>query len=158
MGGGALVLALLLYLLFPFGLGGDGSDGETEGDADAQGDAMVTSAPANSPFTSLTGDPPSPAMSDEEQKALSGNVLTVLIDEHKYLIEIPTDQAPLYRPTPLTRIVELAQLAEGDANGIRVRVLRRDSARASAEEKLRLELNHSDIRNDAIYMSDTTVP
>ena len=52
----------------------------------------------------------------------------------------------------------LAELAEGDTNGIRVRILRRENARASAEEKLKLELQHVGIRTGAVYMPEDFVP
>jgi hypothetical protein len=163
VGGGALLLAFLLYMLFPFGLGSGSGQGESEGESGGEssstGDAMVTSRPMTTPGMDALNDPsPLSSFTDDEKRALSDDVLTVLIDEHDYLVELPSDSEPVYRPLALDRIVAVAELATGDANGIRVRVLRRDSARASAEEKLRLELKRAGIESNAIHMSDSTVP
>jgi hypothetical protein len=159
VGGGALMLAFLLYMLFPFGLGSDSGQGESEGESSSAGDAMVTSRPMTTPTPGVVNDPsPLSSFTDDEKRALSDDVLTVLINEHDYLVELPSDSEPVNRPLPLDRILALAELATGDANGIRVRVLRRDSARASAEEKLRLELKRVGVGSSAIHMSESTVP
>ena len=97
-------------------------------------------------------------LTEDEKKALSGDTLTVLIDEHDYLIELPGSPDPIFRPTPMDRIVELAKLTNGDTNGTRVRILRRQSSRASAEEKLKLELERHSIHSDAIVMPSEFVP
>lgn len=162
MGGGMLLLAFLLLMLFPFGSGDNGDSSEDSGPEQDPRSAMVASGGS---FTPVTADA-RPAerdtdtdLTDDERRALSGDVLSVLIDEYDYLLEITADDAdPIYRQKPLERIVELAGQAVGDSNGIRVRIIRRDSARASAEAKLKRELEQSGIGSDAIHMTDTTLP
>lgn len=169
MGGTALLAALVMYLLMNFGTGfGTGSSNskggpapESSGESTSRESASQTKNDApkidQATPTSLVPDSRSGGLSDDEKKALNGNVLTVLIDERSYFIEIP-GQESLYRPTDLKRILELAKHASGDTNGIRVRVLRRETARASAEEQLKLDLARIGINSTAIYMSETLVP
>ena len=82
----------------------------------------------------------------------------MLIDEHTFLVEIPGSPDPIFRPTPLKRILELAPQAKGDANGIRVKILRRENARASSEFELKSELERIGIRSDAMMMPGEFVP
>jgi hypothetical protein len=85
-------------------------------------------------------------------------VFTVLIDEKNFLIELPGDLDPVYRETSLPRVIELAKLAKGDSNGIRVRILRRESARASAEFDLIDGLHKAGIAKDSTIMPADFVP
>ena len=141
MGGGAILIGLALFLLYQFfWQGGTGVSGS--------GKESSLAAP----------DPIIGGLTDDEHKALSGNILTVLIDDYQYMIELPGKPDTIHRPTELSRIVELAGLAKGDSNGIKVRVLIRQSARASAEKKLQADLEHSGIHRDAIMMTSEFVP
>jgi hypothetical protein len=164
IGGGVILIGLALYLLFRgFGLGGPGAAGSGIGsESESGGTAMITkgdSSTTNGSTTALAApDTVEGGLSDDEKKALSGTTLTVLIDEHDYLLELPGTPDPMFRPTPLERIVELATLAKGDTNGTRVRILRRQSSRASAEEKLKLELDRRGVHADAIVMPSEFVP
>jgi hypothetical protein len=158
MGGGVVLLSFLLFMLFRFGIGGEPGKGDNDNQF-SPGDVMVTSQPASTdPMSVFPSEDASEKLTLDEKTALSNDVLAVLIDERNFLIELPSDTDPIYRQMPLERIVQLAQLAKGDSNGIQVRILRRESARASAEEELRKELNRSGIESDAIHMSDSTVP
>lgn len=159
--GGVIVIAALLALLFFRGPG----LGKGEGEADSS--PLATTDPPDSSsteatHTSLTSAPADiddhGGLTPDEEKALSEKILAILIDEHEYRLEIPNDDETIYKTVDLQRLLELAQLAEGDSNGIRVRILRRENARASAEEKLKLELQHVGIRSDAVYMPDEFVP
>ncbi|MCR9197964.1 MAG: hypothetical protein NXI04_04940 [Planctomycetaceae bacterium] len=160
--GGVIVIAALLALLFFRGPG----LGQGEGDADSDaadtamastetpaGGATPTVAPAESAPTAENG-----GLTPDEERALSDKILAILIDEHEYRLEVPGEAETLYRPIEMERLLELAELAEGDSNGIRIRILRRENARASAEEKLKLELEHVGIRTDAVYMPEEFVP
>ncbi|MBL8818917.1 MAG: hypothetical protein JNL58_23010 [Planctomyces sp.] len=170
VGGTALLLALVMYLLFNFGTGmGTGSgNGESSSELGKEPSGLASKAPASSDspdetepgdskLTSLVADQLSGGMTDDEKKALSSDVLAVLIDEREYFIEIP-GKDPVYRPTQLKRILELAQNARGDSNGVRVRIIRRETARASAEEQLKLDLGRIGIGPDQIYMAETLIP
>ena len=164
MGGGALLIGLALFLLFRgFGPGGTGSSGSGTGVGSTS--TGVARAPVSADETSETNDSslaaPDPiigGLTEDERKALSGNILTVLIDDHQYMIELPGTPDAILRPAELSRIVKLASLAKGDSNGIKVRVLIRESARASAEKQLQADLEHSGIHRDAIMITSEFVP
>jgi len=169
VGGGALLIGLALFLLFRgFGPGGTGSSGsgsspESEGGSNPQiTTATPTSAAPSSTtpaVTSLTApDALEGGLTDDEEKALSGNVLTLLIDEHDFLMELPGSPAPIFRPIPLERVLELATLSKGDTNGVKVKILRRETSRASAEFQLKSELERKGIRGDSIMMPSEFVP
>jgi hypothetical protein len=163
LGGGALLIALALYLLFRgFGPGGTGSSGSGTGPGESQPVLITTqadpSAQENSKKSLVSPDSTEGGLTDDEKKALSGNVLTVLIDERDYLVELPSDSESLFRPTSLPRIIELAELTKGDSNGIRVRILRRETARALSEQELLNELLRIGIRKDHVIMPGGFVP
>ncbi len=163
VGGGAILIGLVLFFLFRgFGPGGTGSSGSGTGSEENPGDqSMITKSEqsANNSKPSLAApDKVRGGLTDDEKKALSGDILTVLIDEHEYLLQLPGTPDPIFRPTPLSRIVELATIATGDANGIKVRILRRESARASSEQQLITDLAHKGIRQDAVVMPSDFVP
>jgi hypothetical protein len=153
--GGIIVVAALLALMFFQGAG----SGTGEGDSSNPSLSMVTTESSSDGAE----DPTDAELADggltaDEQKALSDQVLSILIDEHDYLMEIPDDDATIYRPAEIERLVELARQAEGDSNGIRVRILQRESARPSAEEKLKLALATAGIDIDALYQQSEFVP
>jgi len=164
MGGGALLIALALFLLFRgFGPGGTGASGSGTGEVStSHGTArpsVSSDETSDAKDSSLVApDPIAGGLTEDERKALSGNSLTVLIDEYQYLIELPGTPVNIFRPTELSRIVELASLAKGDSNGIKVRVLIRQSARASAEKQLQTDLELSGIHRDAIMMTSEFAP
>lgn len=164
IGGGALLIGLALFLLFRgFGPGGTGSSGSGTGEDSKS--PSTAKASLSGDETSETNDSslaaPDPiigGLTEDERKALSGNILTVLIDDYQYLIELPGTPVTILRPAELSRIVKLASLAKGDSNGIKVRVLIRESARASAEKQLQADLEHSGIHRDAIMITSEFVP
>ncbi|MCA9083283.1 MAG: hypothetical protein KDA81_04465 [Planctomycetaceae bacterium] len=159
--GGALVIGALLTLLFLRG-GGIGS-----GTSEAPPTQVTTGQPERTPTVQAPSDARTPSddsvdasggLTDDEKKALSKDVLTVLIDEHEYLMEVPSDSETVYRPIELKRVIELAQQAPGDTNGIRVRVLRRESSRAAAEDQIKRDLTRAGIGEDSIYMPAEFIP
>ena len=160
--GGALVIGALLALLFLRG-GGIGS-----GTSEAPVTQVTTGQPERTPTVSpAPSDARTPSddsvdasggLTDDEKKALSKDVLTVLIDEHEYLMEVPSDSETVYHPIELKRVIELAQQAPGDTNGIRVRVLRRESSRAAAEDQIKRDLTRAGIGEDSIYMPAEFIP
>ncbi len=165
VGGGALLIGFALFMLFRgFGSGGTGESGSGTG---ATGTPMITSgSPSTSPDAATSKasqaiaapDSVEGGLTDDEEKALSGDVFSVLIDEHDYLIELPGTSESIFRPSTLDRVVELALLARGDTNGIKVRILRRESSRASAEFQLKTALERKGVRTDAIVMPGEFVP
>ncbi|MEZ6130725.1 MAG: hypothetical protein R3C59_18730 [Planctomycetaceae bacterium] len=156
--GGAIVVVALLAMLFFRGVGS--GNGEADSKAPASPDSSLVStapvAPVGVPVAPSETDSDSTStggLTNDEQKALSDRILAVLIDERSYLMEVPTDSGPIYRPAELDRLVELARQAEGDSNGIRVRILQRETARPSAEQDLRDRLAAIGITADAVYLS-----
>ncbi len=164
MGGGALLIGLALFLLFRgFGPGGTGASGSGTGAESTTASTVKGPAPKDEKKESDESSLAAPdliigGLTEDERKALSGNMLTVLIDDYQYLIELPGTPVNILRPAELSRIVKLASLAKGDSNGIKVRVLIRESARASAEKQLQADLEHSGIHRDAIMMTSEFVP
>lgn len=163
IGGGAILIGIALFLLFRgFGPGGTGLTGSGSGESGGKtmvtttGDAEVVSTATEKSIAAP--DTVQGGLTDDERKALSGDILTVLIDERSFLIELPSRSEPVFRPASLERIVELAALARGDTNGIKIRILRRQTSRASSEQELMLELKHIGIRRDAIIMPEEFVP
>ncbi len=171
LGAGAVVVGILLFLVFRgFGSGGTGQSGSSEssGQSADTDDALLKQSPDGSTSPDPGSDSrdtqsrgladPEDDLTPDERNALSSQVLTVLIDERQYMIQIASTPTPLFRPTTLTRIATLADRTEGDSNGIRVRILRRETSRPSAENELREVLKTADINEDSILMPAETVP
>jgi len=164
MGGGAILIGLALFLLFRgFGPGGTGASGSGTGAESAPFDILKSSEsegerPDIQEPDLVAADPLIGGLTDDERKALSSDILTVLIDDYQYMIQLPGTSDAMFRPATLPRIVELATLAKGDSNGTKVRVLIRQTARASAEKQLQADLEHSGIHRDAIMMTSEFVP
>ncbi|MFN8710733.1 MAG: hypothetical protein ACK526_11575 [Planctomyces sp.] len=171
-GGAILFVAFMALMVFRHGLGGGTGNGigagsgngvSVSGASDSSGravpkeqpksgvSALDDSAAINTEFTETE-------FTEEEKNAVGSGLLTVLIDEHDYLIQTAASKTPLFRKQTLPDIIRLAKSCSGDANGIRVRILRRENARASAEEKLKLELVHAGITEDSLHMTEQFVP
>jgi hypothetical protein len=161
-GGAVMFIAFLALMIFRHGLGtGDGTGDETAAPSTSKNSvdsSMATTEAPPSSGTLLTPDKAVGGLTSDEKRALSSNVLTLLIDEHDYLMQISAEPQPVYRPVQLSRIIELAPQARGDANGIRVLIRRRENARAAAEEKLKLELSHYAVPASAVHMAEDFVP
>lgn len=177
-GGVALVGAILLLMFFRGTGVGIGTDGEGENDKGNSSETPETESkdpnpspelasmgnPSPDPFaTSPTepeaaAEPEEPELSRDEQVATGQKTLGILIDERSYLLKIPGTPQDVFRPSTLERVVELAQMVPGDSNGIRVTVLRRETARTTAEQQLKQALAATGITDDAIYMPSDFVP
>jgi hypothetical protein len=75
---------------------------------------------------------------------------TILIDGHNYLLQLGTDAEEGFKPVEVSEIVQLAQRAQPDANGIRVHIKRRENARASAEIALTNALDRAGVQPQEI--------
>jgi hypothetical protein len=170
VGAGALMIGIALYLLLQ-GFGAGAGTGDTEQPASADSASKPdTAAPADTkaatqPAASVAADKDAEAgarsltdLTADERRAISSGILTVLIDERKFLIQIADTPAPVFRSTILSRIPELVRRCSGDTNGIRVIVRRRETARPSAEADLRRELEKLQITSDAILMPEEILP
>lgn len=177
--GGAVLVGAVLVLLFFRGTGigiGVDSEGEAEEsvntpDASEPSDSepsreLASVAPASGSSGSQQPDaaiPPKeisnqPKLSIDERVATGQKTLGILIDERSYLLRIPGTPQDVFRPSTLERLVELAKLVSGDTNGIRVTILRRETARTTAEQELKSALAAAGIGANAVYMPNDFVP
>ena len=155
--GGVVVVAALIALMFFRGPGTGSNESDGDGFSPVSPSMATTQAPVESP-TAITADTAEGGLTPDEQKALDGRVLGVLIDEWDYLLEVPGEVESIYRPAGLDRLIVLAQQVDGDSNGIRVRILQRESARPKAEQDLRNALSEVGLGPEAIYMPDSFIP
>ncbi len=144
--------ALLSYLLpdFGFGLGtgGDVGIGNPPG-SNAAGTIVGTGDESSESTAETPTDTP-------ESTDTAGPVATVfvMIDGREYLLRRgPEGKAP-YKSARLEQVVQAAQEATGDDNGIRVRIAQRSSSRETAERALRMKLEEAGIPGDAIRWKD----
>lgn len=83
--------------------------------------------------------------------------LIVVIDGLDYLIRSPGGKRDELRKAELKQIIESAKMTTGNSDGIRVKILRTENARASAELILVAELNSAGILT-GIVMPDEFLP
>ena len=68
-------------------------------------------------------------------------VVKVVIQDRDYLLRTTDDDGQeQLQPIALAQLVETVRAASGDEDGVRVRIVRRDSSRAAAEELLHQSL------------------
>lgn len=154
--GGVIVMVVLLVGLFMRGPGsgsdGEGSDGgfgtrrRSELTAAAETDELVLAAQANDG-----------GLTDNDQALLAGNILNVMIDEHVYLVQASGSELGSWYPVKLDRLIEVARQAPGDTNGIRVRIQKKLTARASAEHRILSALEQAGIGRDAVFESSDLI-
>lgn len=149
--GGAIFIVALLAILFV--QGPRTGDGESSDSGNSSSDSELLA----SGEVVLGADQQTGGLTDNEQAALSGKTLIILIDEHDYRMQVSGDGPDAWQPIELTRLTEVARHATGDSNGIRVRIQKRVTARASAEQKILLELEKVGIGKDAIFESSELV-
>jgi hypothetical protein len=156
LAGGLLLICCAFMLLFQgFGVGLGTSTSSAGADS-----PQNSTTPESSPASPRSLDTPStPTPSDTDINSLPPQpALTILIDERSYRIQVPADPEPVYRECSLQQVLSLAAKTTGDVNDIRIRILRRETARQSAETALLEALEATGIGIDAILMPSTTVP
>lgn len=146
----------LLALLFMRGPGTGSQDGDAESSSELPAETEMVAA-ADTSEVLLTSETQSGGLTEDEEAALSGNTLIVLIDEYDYLMQVSEAAENGWKPVDLDRLVEVAQQAKGDSNGIRVRIQKRVTARASAEQAILTALERGGIGADAIFESSELV-
>ena len=139
MGGGAiLILGILLGMFMDLpGLGSGTTVSKGEG--------------KNTPTTERSPD------AEVDDSPHSAGLITVLIDDRSYSLVKKVGEETVFSPAELTNIVKQATRVTGNEDGIRVRILRRESARYSAETNLRNALADAGIATEAVYMPNTFV-
>ncbi|HVW01467.1 MAG TPA: hypothetical protein VHB77_14040 [Planctomycetaceae bacterium] len=88
----------------------------------------------------------------------SPDVLHVLIDGWQYSVREKVHGRLEYRPASLDQIVHLAEKMKGDEDGIRVRISRRGTARATAEMALQDRLLAAGLSEESIRQEEGFVP
>ncbi|MFK7820894.1 MAG: hypothetical protein AB8G99_19425 [Planctomycetaceae bacterium] len=139
--GAAVVVAFLLgmYTGIPGFGGGSGAEGNADVDASGGGGPVETT-------------------SDLMKAGLEDNVVTVLIDAREFAVLTKKDGQEEYKAASMDQIVQMARAAQGDDTGVRVKVLRRESAKASAEESLRNSLASAGVPATSIYWPRRYIP
>ena len=154
-GGIAAVIAVLL-LMFMNGFGG----GDGDSDSDTGGDNLIVSTDTQNDAgdKDQKGDEgDAGGLAVAEQQALEDGVLEILIDETEYFLVLPGEE-PIYRPSGVADLVVLAKQTRGDSNGIRVKILRRETSRTQAEVELKQALADAGVGEDAVYMPSELLP
>lgn len=153
---GMVVIAFIAggYLsgLFPKFGGGLGGSGSGDGPGVKGREAMKDAGPREAPVAvSTIEDQPA----DDAPQIVGGmsddpRVLDVRVDSREYQVVEHKQNSQTYRPAELSAVVELAKKKEGNEQGIKVRIHRLSSSRASAEESLKQALVDAGISQDAI--------
>ncbi|MEY3173929.1 MAG: hypothetical protein RLZZ436_1843 [Planctomycetota bacterium] len=154
--GGLLLIGCALLLLFRgFGLGTSGA----ATDASPTDYAASAATPRATPRSlDENSDAHDTVTNPADAAAKPQPVITILIDERSYRLQISAEPEPVYRETSLEQIRRLAAQTTGDSNQIRVHILRRETARQSAETALHEALAAVGIKPDAIRMPSEIVP
>lgn len=84
----------------------------------------------------------------------AGKSLRVVIEDWNYLVRSGDSETPIELDTLVKQVAKL----KGDADGIRLRVYRTESARATAEHKLQDALKAANIPESAIYIAPDIAP
>lgn len=132
---------------FGFGLGSGGGIGNPPGLKPA-----ANAPPAESPSTG-----PIEGATSATEEAAPPDVVYILIDGRNYLLRHGAADEASFQPASLDQVVQAAQAATGDDNGIRVRIAQKSSARETTERALRAKLDEAGIPGDAIRWKDEPV-
>ncbi|MHC4878147.1 MAG: hypothetical protein ACYTGL_16960 [Planctomycetota bacterium] len=147
-----VVLAVVIATIFNGGFPGLGT---RNGNADEDGTAtkvVSSTEPVTPPAQEPPTEPEPPAADKPEEKPAKKRelkVLDILVDGHEYQISI---RGKGYSTFPINQIVAVAKETSGNEDGIRVRILRRPSARVVAWSRLYETLEDAGIDKDAIIM------
>lgn len=144
IGVGAVILVVLGALLGFQGFGTGDKDGDT-GESDGETIQVGLPHDADQPETPSPGEvEPTPATSE------TPNVLTLLIDDDRYLIQWGADENAEFSPSTLEEIVSRVKEIPGDENGVRVRLRFRENAQNGPIDDLTTALNGAGVESEAI--------
>ncbi len=85
------------------------------------------------------------------------DVLTILVEDRHYAVWRKTRKGNGYFPAELDELVQLSLSAKPNDEGLRVRILRSESARVTAWQKLQSELVQAGIPAEAIVLTKDLV-
>lgn len=151
--GGAAVTAVALIIGWIAGLftggGGDGGDRQQNGTQPV----VTQSGESRTEPTQTTGDDATGEIPPED------GVLDVWIQDRQFAIrpETAAVEGPPPEPTvvPLETVIARAEQTTGNADGIRVRIFRAASSRASAEQALRVALESAGLSEHSLRWTST---
>jgi hypothetical protein len=131
-----------------FGLGGGSGSGFGTGDGKTQ-TSIGTEPSQNSQIKLVNRE------SEPESTFTVPKVVRVVVDGYDYLLRTSKDSSSDQKIS-LPKLIDLIQQAPGD-DGLKVRIYRTTNARASAEEKLKDELNSAGIDDAEVFWVPTPV-
>ncbi|MBI1314082.1 hypothetical protein GC176_22530 [bacterium] len=147
-----VVLAVAIATILNGGFPGFGTRNGNAHEDGSTAKVVASTAPATPPATEVPAESkPEAAPKPEEKPAPKSElkVLDILVAGHDYQISI---RGKGYTTFPLNQILTVAKSTTGNEDGIRVRILRRDSARVVAWSRLYEALEEAGIGKDAIIM------
>ncbi len=147
--GGIAILAVVLTTFFTgiipgFGTGSGQADGTTP---TVQAETGETAEPPANPETPVTTDPAKPV--PPKPIAAPVEVVQIVVEGDEFGLRRSDGK---YRVAPISRIVEDAQSATGNEDGIKVRILRKKNAKYVAWSTLANELEKSGIKASEILI------
>ena len=137
---------------FGLGSGGDSVLGQPDTNSvTAQNDEGAVKPDSNG---DLDEHEPKPKRTDSEPL---DDVLTILVEDRHYAVWKKTRKGNGYFPAELDELIQLALATTANEDGLRVRVLRSESARVTAWQKLQSELVQAGVPADAIVLTKDLV-
>ncbi len=135
------------------GLGGSGSNGDGAGDGKTN-----ASTGSGEPLKgrSETADNITPVDDEDPVPVVDQKVVRVVIDEESFLLRSTKDGSGDV-PISLPKLTRLIEKATGDADGLRVRIYEKLTARPAAEESLKKALTAAGIPDSAVFWVPTPV-
>lgn len=142
--GGVAVVAVVLTAFFTgiipgFGGGSGTGDGTSTSLSAETGEETTTTETAGE---TTTPDPPLPTTVPQE-------LVQVVVENDMYGLQIPDGR---YKVVPMSEVVEAAKSATGNEDGIKIRILRKASAKVVAWSTLADELEKAGIARTAILI------
>lgn len=142
IGVGAVILVVVGSLLGFRGFGtGEGDNGEADGD---NVQVSLASMTTTTPSEEAEETPDSPPTSEPP------DVLTLLVDDDRYLIQWGEDWHAEFSSSTLDEIVSKMDDVPGDENGVRVRLRFKENAQNGAIEDLKTALTDAGVDPEAI--------
>lgn len=137
--------------------GGKGSQDDTTTLATSKSDEPVVAdkEPAAKKLPDQPAEEPIEKPLDTETPPVT--VVYVLIDGRNYLLRRGTEDKVPFQPASIEEVLQAAQAATGDDNGIRVRIEQKSSARETTEQELKKSLHDAGIPADSIRWKDEPV-
>ncbi|MBM84271.1 MAG: hypothetical protein CMJ78_27260 [Planctomycetaceae bacterium] len=87
---------------------------------------------------------------DEPPKLARPEILEVLIDNRDFLVRMLVDGEARYQQLSMKELITFAKQVPGNDDGIKVKIARRESSRATAEMELRDQLLEAGIKDSAV--------